>query len=232
MKQRRKLISILLALSMLLTNFFISVKAVAKENTEPKLDTSFFSDATIQVKSYSNDFSEIILTSTTKIQSNTLKLSNESTYSTTSLSFLSESNEEKNTILSRINEARGGGTIYGDDWFFGSSCYIYVSITYTTRTVSNGTEARINSVTTKYSTRNGTYVSSSVLRLVSMGSSSDSSSTPMDLEINVTTTPYTTTITSTWPWVNTEGPLLGAFYTVTATRPSGSSSSHTVSATV
>lgn len=233
MKIKKRNLSCLLAIIFILSTFCLPVNATAANLSVPAVDTAFVSNASVTINSFADGFSEINLTQVQDISNTVRSLGNSNTYQTTSLTFIAEDQEEKDEILSRINQVRsGGGTIYDEDWFFGSSCYAYISITYTTRDVSNGTEARINSVTTKHSTNSGTTIAGATLYMACMGYSSDSGSTSLDEEIAVTTSPYTSTVMNSWPWVNTGGPHLGANYTVTAKRPSGSTSSHTVSANV
>lgn len=229
----KRYFSMLLVFSIVLFSFFFPVSAAAVEANSAEIDGSFIATASVDVATSDNGLIEISLTNVKEMQSMVLSSTGEFSCKFSALTFLAETPEEKDAILSRINQVRSsGGTVYDDDWFFSKSCYIYISITYTTRNVSNGTEARINSVTTRYSVNSGTSISNAVLHLACVGFSSDAGSTNLERDIAVTTSPYTNTLMNSWPYINTSGPCLGANYTVTAKRPSGSSASHTVSATV
>lgn len=204
----------------------------ASNNGEDLIDQAFVCSADVNVKSCGNDVTEISLSHTAEVLNSTYTSSNEKRYETEKVTFLATS-EDKDDILNRIAEARsGGGARYDEDWFFGDSCYIYISISYSTRDVANGTEARIKSVTVRDSVNSGTYISDATLHLSCVGSSSDAGSVYLEKDIQVTSSPYTNTLMNSWPYINTNSPCLGANYTVTAKRSSGSSSTHTVSAHV
>lgn len=228
----KKHLSILMVVLMVISAFSLPMNVEAVEYTLP-VDTSFVDSSQLSVTPCNDGFTEITLTGIEELAIPSTRSSIDPSYKATSLTFLAETEEEKSNILSRIGEIKSsGGTVYDDDWFFGSSCYIYISVTYTTRSASNGTEARVNSVTTQHSVKSGTSVSNAVLHLACIGTSSDSGVTNLEEDVTVTTTPYTNTLMNSWPYIHTGGPCLGANYTVTATRSSGSSSTHTVSATV
>lgn len=221
----------LLAVSLVFTSFCMPVHAA--EIDAASIDGSFINGAVIDVATFDDGIIEVSLSEVEEIQSAVRNSSSENSYRTTSLTFLANTQEERDNILSRINQVRSsGGTVYDDDWFFSNSCYIYISAAYTTRNVSNGTEARINSVTTRHSANSGTSVSNAILHLSCIGSSSDVGGVYLEDDIRVTTSPYTNTSMNTWPYIHTGGPCLGANYTVTATRSSGSSSTHTVYANI
>lgn len=227
----KRYLTMLLAVSLVFTSFCYPVHAAAIDTAS--IDGSFINGAVIDVSTFDDGIIEVSLSEVEEIQSAVRNSSSEDSFRTTSLTFLANTQEERDNILSRINEVkRSGGTVYDDDWFFSNSCYIYISVAYTTRNVSNGTEARINSVTTRHSANSGTSVSNAILHLACIGSSSDVGGVYLEDDIRVTTSPYTNTSMNTWPYIHTGGPCLGANYTVTATRSSGSSSTHTVYANV
>ena len=233
MNAAKRNLSILLTTLFLLSVFCHPINTYAASLPATNIGAAFVSNSAVTVGTFSDGFAEINLTQIQEITNSSRSLEGSHTYQATSLTFIAESQTEKDAILSRIEQTRaGGGTIYDEDWFFSNSCYAYISITYTTRNVSNGTEARISSVTTRHSTNSGTTVAKANLHLACIGSSSDTGGTYLEEDINVTTSPYTNTLMNTWPWINTGGPCLGANYTVTARRPSGSTSTHTVSASV
>lgn len=231
MKTSKRYLSTLLSIAFLLSIVCFPTNVSAASQAETCIDSDFLATASVNLTTDEDGFTEITLTNQEELQSAVFSTINSRSYRTTTLAFFAETLDERAAILSRINQTKaGGGTIYDEDWFFGSSCYAYISITYTTRDVYNGTEARINSVTTRHSTNSGTSVSNAVLHLACIGSSSDEGSTYLERDVIVTTSPYTNTLMNTWPWINTGSPCLGANYTVTARRPSGSTSTHTVSA--
>lgn len=142
MKAVKRNLSILLTPAFLLSMFYPPTSASAVTQPLADVDSAFVSTASVNVNTFADGFAEINLTDVQEVQNTTRSSSNINTYQTTSLTFLANSQNEKNAILSRISQVRaGGGTIYDEDWYFGSSCYAYISITYTTRDVSNGTEA-------------------------------------------------------------------------------------------
>ena len=229
----KRFFSLFMAVLILISSLCISVIAATDDSTLAPIENSFIRTATVSVSTYGDGLTEISLTSTEVIPTVTCSTSNETSYKSSSLTFLADTPEERNDILTRINQARrGGGTAYDEDWFLGSSCYIYVSIAYTTRKVGAITEARINTVTTRDSVNSGTYISSAQLVLSCIGESSDQGSVALQERIQVTTSPYRTTRMSTWPYINVNTPSLSAVYEVTAMRASGASSTHMVAATV
>ena len=158
----------------------------------------------------------------------------ESSYTVENLTFIANDSAERDEILSKIAQARaGGGQIYDEDTFFGSSCYIYISISYVSRTGTSGAEAKMTSVTVKYSTNSGTTISSKKLNLLCHGASASSGSIYKDRTLtSISSSPYTTSLPNSWPYVLTGSAVLGASFDVTATRPSGESKSSIVTAYV
>jgi hypothetical protein len=210
----------------------VSATANNGDNTA-LLPAAFVEDAVLSVMPINEGCFEISLSKTEPIGTATIMASDEATYRHSVLMFVAESASEKEEILSRINLARrGGGTIYEDDTFFGNSCYIYISVTYTTRPSSIGTEARMSSVSTQYSVNSGTYVSAANLHLECLGTSSTAGAVFYEHDIAVTSSSYTTTYPSAWPYIYTGSPHLGAHFEVTATRASGESQTRTVGASV
>lgn len=228
----KRIFTLFLAIS-LLSVFPISAFATENEDRVVPAELSLIEDATVAVSPLSNDRFEISLSSVESIAVFTNKDANDSAYRQSSLTFIAESTNEKEEILSRINQVqRGGGTNYDDKDFFGNSCYIYVSVTFTTRSSSLGPEARMTSVSTKYQVRDGTSIKNATLRLSCMGTSSDAGSVYKQHEIPVRTASYTTTYPASWPYIYDGSALLGAAFEVTAKRPSGESRMDTVSVTI
>lgn len=215
---------------------FVCVVPVSAVGTEVPMNSAIQSiaqDATVSVSRLNQDRFKISLLSVEPVVTSMNSVLGNQEYRSSNLTIIAESSDEKDAILSNINQVqRGGGTIYDEKDFFGNSCYIYVSVTYTTRSSSIGQEARMTSVTTKYSVRDGTTVSNATLSLACIGSSEDSGGVYYDHDIQVTSSSYTTTYPASWPYIYDGSPLLGAFFDVTARRPSGETQTDTVSVTV
>lgn len=223
----------MIAVASLLAVSSASAFAATTEACVPPITASFVEEATVSVVQLNEGCFEISLSKTEPLAVDTCVVDNEQVSRHSVLTLLAESVKEKEDVLSRIDLARrGGGTIYDDDTFFGSTCYIYVSVTFTTRSSPIGQEARMNSVSTRYRVNSGTYVSSANLHLACVGTSSSSGAVYNEHDIAVTASSYTTTYPDSWPYIYNGSACLGASFTVTAKRPSGESSTNTVSANV
>lgn len=224
------------ALVLTISMFFVcSVSAGALESEGPVISDfpAVIEDATVSVALLDDDRYEISLSSVEQLVVPTYSIVGEQEYRNSTLTILAESAQERDAILSRIEQVQlGGGTIYDEKDFFGNSCYIYISVTFTTRSSSLGQEARMTSVTTKYSVNSGTTVSSATLSLACIGTSATSGGVYYEHEIPVTSSSYTTTYPASWPYIYDGSPLLGAYFDVTAKRPSGETKTDTVSVTI
>lgn len=155
------------------------------------------------------------------------------TSTATTVSFFPENLTEQQEILQRVEQLRrGGGYIYDDDWFLGDSCYMFISINFSTVKKDIRSASRIDSITTEYSVNSGTYITSAHIHASCIGTTLTESGFAEDRDIPVTTTPFTTSSVSNWPYIYNSGPSLGASFVVTAQRPSGTSETHTISANV
>lgn len=234
----KKHCSLFLIVIMITTIMSFPISVTAIEAEPIPINASFINTASIDVTTCDNNLFKISLTGTEKIPNNPNlnTLSNNdvnASYKTTSLTFLADTSKEKDRILSQINQVKSsGGTQFDDEWFLGSSCYIYVSAVYTKKDGARGDLAKINSVTTKHSVNSGTRISKATLRVKCQGVTSDDKGYINEKTINVTTTPYTNTSMNSWPYLYMTGPYLGASYEVIAARQSGNPVTEVVNATI
>ena len=221
----KRTLSILVVLTLIMSCFAVPVHAQSSDSnaTLQTMDISTTPDGTIDVCFTVKNHGTTSLSRSDNLAE---------TFTTTSVSFFPEDKAEQVEILERMNQARAGGTVYNDDWFFGESCYVYISVTYSSKTIGVKTYCRMDSVTARYSVNSGTTVKSEKIRMVCFSSSPAGESITEDKELNMTSTPFTTTYPQRWSYAYNGGLAMGSNITVTAQRPSGSTSTHTISANV
>lgn len=230
----KNVVSIAMTLVVLLVMGVPSSYAVEIQSVDT-VGAQCIKDGAVSVRQGNDETYEIEINSTRRVDpSPRQSLSGESTYELSSLKILAYSLEEKDMIIGKIETIKSGKTLTDDDWFLGSSCYIYISVTYSTRTGANGLKSRVDSVKTQCRVLNGTYVSSATLYMGATGTSEEIGSCTYSDELNITSTPtYSTSRMSQWPYIyNASAQILGASFEVTAKRPSGSSETHSVTAHV
>ena len=160
---------------------------------------------------------------------------NEQYYESENLKIVSLTSEQAKQVTKAINTTKASGTLEDDSWFLGYSCYIYIYTVYSIKTVSSFNYYRINSVKVSYQTNSGTTLSSKELHMGCIGTTEANTSFmngPSGVTVNVPSNPYTSYQMSYYPYIREGSPVLGASFSVTAVRPSGSSSTNTVSTVI
>lgn len=141
---------------------------------------------------------------------------------------------EKNIAQAREAGTRVGGTVPGSGWFLGSSLYMECVLSYDMVTISGARYYKMTSIRTKVSTNSGTILKSRSVKFAVMAVTQQDNAY---LNESVTNIPSSASLTysisapSSWPYVR-EGAMLGANFSCTAARPSGSAQTYTIGAPV
>jgi len=226
-----KKLSFVFALVMLVMSFPTAALAVdTSKELKPVYDVAIL-NATPVISRADDGFYEVTLSDTKTVS----ETRNETIMESSQLKFIGLSLDEAKAVSKNINAAKGGGTLYDDGWFFGSSCYIYINVNFSTKSdTSFRTLCRINTVDIRCQTNSGTTITQKTLNTVCHGVSEEGFAHDAYETINVLAmpNPYTYTGMSANPYIYNTGILLGASLTVTATRSSGDSATSAVVANV
>jgi len=156
---------------------------------------------------------------------------NETELLSSELKILDLDKDEMTKISKGINDYKNSYTsrdttynVPGDPtWFLGYSCYIYMNVNVTRKTISPRTYYKINRVDVEYGVNSGTTISSKVLYMGALGSGENNEAVNFHTNVNVPYSPYSDYSLGSLPFIDSEGTDLGASFVVTAVRPSGES---------
>lgn len=250
MKIKNMFLSFLIVCSIIIGFPFISNAAesvdvndqnnIKLSNTTQHLisDFSFIQSSTVKTfKENDGNYNITITDAPSQYQNNRDRDMRE--FSIQSISFFSLQEKEKNEILEYVSNIKNssistysGGSIIDDDSVLGNSCYIYVKSTFTAKKTNGRRYCKLTKAETKYSVNSGTTVTAAKVTVACIGTNTSGNAVNKKQSYTVKKSSYTTPSSLSLPYIADTSPLLGAGFTVTAKRPSGTKKDYTVNANI
>lgn len=208
----------------------------SSNTTQPLSDFSFIKSSTVKTFKENDGNYNIIITNTPSQYQNNRNIKN---FSTQSISFVLLQEKEKDKILEYISDIKNssvstcsGGSIYDDHSFLGNSCYIYIESTFTAKKTNGRRYCKLTKAKTKYSVNSGTTVTAAKVTVACIGTNTSGNAVNKKQNYTVKKSSYTTPSSMSLPYITDTSPLLGAGFTVTAKRPSGTKQTYTINANI
>lgn len=245
MKIKNMFLSFIIICSMIIGLPFVSYAAESVDGngqdniklsntTQPLSDFSFIKSSTIKTFKENGGGYNITITDTPSQNQNSRDMEE---FSTQSISFFSLQEKEKDKILEYVSDVKNssiatcsGGSIY--DSVLGNSCYIYIKSTFTAKKTNSRRYCKLTKAETKYSVNSGTTVTAAKITVRCIGTNTSGNAVNKKQNYTVKKSSYTTPSSLSLPYIADTSPLLGAGFTVTAKRPSGTKKTYTVNANI